>query len=511
MDFGGNHNRLRFIKIVRKIKGRIVKKFFILSILCLIFGFFANSEEQSSNDVEYEEFSVSAQLAISSKEYLVTPGDVYLLTYAAAGKAISFEIIVDASYDVRIGNFGVIKAQGKTYLSLKKEVEEIVLKNYPMSGAQFLLVNPSTFKIIVKGEVKVAVEKSAWGLSRVSDVLKGCLTEYSSTRNVIVKSADGKSKTVDLFLAMRDGDFSNNPYVKPGDTIIVQRLTRKVTVSGEVERPGTYELLEGEGLKELAENYGNGLTESADLSRVEIYRRTGEKSLSGEITYLNGTKIDDEIFKSFELECFDVVKIASYSSLKPVLFIEGAILKNGDGNLTASNKLSLNFDYGATYAFFIRNHRNIFTSVSDLENSYVSRNGEKIPLDLGKILYDVSYYSDLIIENGDALVIPFKQFFVTVSGAVYAPGRYPYIPDRDYEYYVSLAGGFDKSRNSGGAVKISDISGKSVPKNQFITPESIIEAKTNSFSYYFNSVGSVVSVILNVITSFISVLIFVKN
>ncbi len=494
-----------------------MKKIFSVLFFCLILLCFMNSEEQTSNDLGYEEFSASAQLAISSKDYLVTPGDVYLLSYFISGNVVSFEIVTDASYEMRIGNFGVINARGKTYLSLKKEVEQIVLKNYPMSGVQFLLLTPSTFKVVVKGEVNSVREKSAWGLTRVSDILNGSLTEYSSTRNIIIESSDGKQKTADLFLAGRNGDFSQNPYLKPGDTVIVQRLSRKVTINGEVERPGTYELFEGEGFKELIENYGNGLTQFSDLSRVEVYRRASEDSLSGETIYLKGNKIDDEVFKNFEPECFDIINIASYLQLKPVLFVEGAVLDvegavlDVEGAvLSAANKLSQNFDYGTNYDSFVREHRSIFSSVSDLKNAYVSRNGETIPLDLEKILYDVSYYSDLLIENGDVLLVPFKQFFVTVSGAVNAPGRYPYIPDRTYDYYISLAGGFDKSKNSGGAVRISDIEGKTIPKNKYITPESIIEAKTNSFGYYFNSVGGVITTILSVITSFISVLIFVK-
>ena len=38
-----------------------------------------------------------------------------------------------------------------------------------------------------------------------------------------------------------------------GETITVQRVERKVTISGSVERPGTYQLLAGENIKELIE------------------------------------------------------------------------------------------------------------------------------------------------------------------------------------------------------------------------------------------------------------------
>ena len=756
--------------------------FLLIIFLFPVFGQNLQSENKSKENLEY-----SAQLAISNSDYMVTVGDVYRLSYAMSGNVISYEIMVDSSYDLRIGNFGVIKAKGKSYISLKKEVESVVLKNFPMSGVQFVLVSPAIFTVKITGEVSKTTEKEVWGLTRVSEVINDLLTEYSSLRNIKIKSENGKVKVVDLFKARRNGDLSNDPYVRPGDeiivqrldrkvtitgeverpgtyellpgenlkeliekygnglteyantekiglvrtigsetksgdkvyldgdaisrnyklnngdrvevsgtnelmptiivegiiknprkdedsaenandkstpldtsyktyvrfytgenyatmirrisgmfnsysdlknayierngekigldiehilydaelmsdktvmandklvipfqqhlqkvlitgevksvveenawplkrlsqiiadnltpysstrniivrtvegqenvydlfaasrngdlsqnpyvrsgeTICVQRLDRKVTISGEVERPGTYELLPGENLKELIEKYGNGLTEYADLSRIQIERVISENSVSGEMNYLKANSIDDKLLTDYVLQCYDKINIMSYSSLKPVLFIEGAVLQDTNGagtELVTSTKLSLNFEYGTNYAFFIRQHREIFTSVSDLPNAYIIRKNEEIPINLEDILYDASYYSDLTVENGDTLVVPFRQFFVTVSGAVYNPGRYPYIPNRTYDYYVALAGGFIKSQNSGAAVNIYDMNGKKLNKRSFITPESVIEAQTNSFLFYFNQIGGVVTTLMSIILSAISIMVTV--
>ena len=481
--------------------------FLFIIFLFSVFGENSQSEEKSNDNLGF-----SAQLAISNSDYMVTVGDFYRLTYSVSGNILNYEIMVDSTYDIRIGNLGVIKAKGKSYISLKKEVEELVLRNLPMSGVQFVLVSPSVFTVKITGEVNSATEKKVWGLTRVSEAISNSLTEYSSTRNIKIKAENGKVKVVDLFKAKRNGDLSNNPYVRPGDEIIVQRMERKVSISGEVERPGTYELLPGENLKELVEKYGNGLTEFADLSRIQIERVYSENSVSGEMNYLKANSIDDKILTDYVLQCYDKINIMSYSSLKPVVFIEGAVLQDTNEagtELVTSTKLSLNVEYGTNYAFFIRQYRNIFTSVSDLKNAYIIRKNEEITVNLEDILYDVSYYSELTVENGDTLVIPFRQFFVTVSGAVHNPGRYPYIPNRTYDYYVALAGGFIKSQNSGEAVKIYDINGKTLSKRSFITPESVIEAKTNSFLYYFNQVGGVVTTLMSIILSTISIFVAV--
>jgi protein involved in polysaccharide export with SLBB domain len=93
-----------------------------------------------------------------------------------------------------------------------------------------------------------------------------------------------------------------------------------------------------------------------------------------------------------------------------------------------------------------------------------------------------------------------------VAGAVNMPGRYPYIPDRDWEYYIGLAGGFNPDRNSGESITIQNIDGKKLKKTDPITPEITITAQTNSFLYGFNRWAPIVTTILSIVTSFLTVM-----
>lgn len=492
-----------------------MKKTFLSILICFtlttaIFAQTAEMMEQFSSKQELaaDEFSANVQTAMSNPDYIVTAGDVYSLNYAAGGSPVSYTILVDSTYKIRVANLAVLDVRGKTYLSVKKEIENIVIRNYPMSGVQFVLLNPAMFTVVVKGEVTQTFEKKAWALTRVSDVLKSGLTKQSSQRNIVITDINGESKTIDLFKAKRDGDFSQNPYLKPGDVITVGRLERTVTISGEVERPGTYELLEGENLKDLIVRYGNGLTEFADLSRIEILHAKTENSKVGEKFYLRAENIDDKVISEFKIDCYDTVYIDSFKNLRPSIFVEGAVVEGGTKgtDLATSNKVSIQFNPGENYAFFVRNNKNLFTAVSDLENAYVKRNNEYIPINLNLMLYDASYYSDLTLEKDDILNIPFKQFFVSVAGAVNKPGRYPFIPDRDFDYYIGLAGGFDVTKNNLDAVEIVDINGDKHSKNDKILPEYTITAKSNSFLYYFNQYAPVITTILSVVGTTISVM-----
>ncbi|GHT94960.1 hypothetical protein FACS1894141_2670 [Spirochaetia bacterium] len=247
------------------------------------------------------------QIAISSPSYPVTAGDVYSLTYMAGGTPVIYSIIVDYSYQIRVSNMAVINAAGKTYRQLKQEVEAIVARNYSFSGAQLVLVKPGTFNVYITGEVTRAAERTTWALGRLSSLVSDTLSVYSSIRNITVTAANGQVKTYDLFKAQRFGDLSQDPYLRPGDIITVSHLDRKVTIHGEVEQPGSYELLSGENIQELIRTYANGYTARADTGRVGL-RRYEEGGLGlGNIIYLT----QEEINANHPLQNFDVIYVLS--------------------------------------------------------------------------------------------------------------------------------------------------------------------------------------------------------
>ena len=255
-----------------------------------------NAETNLMMNAAVDSVANRVQLAMSNSDYLVTAGDIYGLGFIVGSSPMEYKIIVDSSYKVRVANLAVIDAAGKSYLTLKRQVEDIVSKNYPMSGVQFTLVTPAVFNVIVKGEVVQTSEQSAWALSRLSSVIADNLTNYSSIRDITVTSSAGVSKHYDLYAALRDGDVAQNPYLRPGDVITIRKVHKKVTINGSVRRPGTYELLEGEMLKELIDDYAGGFTEYADTSRISVTRIVNGSEKTGSVFYIeNPLKLPSQI------------------------------------------------------------------------------------------------------------------------------------------------------------------------------------------------------------------------
>ena len=498
----------------------------------------------------FNDINQNSMLARSSADYRVTPGDVYTLAYAAGATPVSYTITVDTSYRIRVSNLGIVNGAGKTFVQLKSEVEAIVTNNYPLGGVQLALTQPAIFKVQVKGEVPVAGEVPAWGLSRLSSLIGNntqaaqtgqttqtsqtartsqttqtsqptqtfydSLTPFASLRDVSIRSSNGQTRVYDLFKALRLGDLSQDPYLRPGDEITFNRIKRSVTIVGEVERPGTYQLLDEENVKELIEFYGGGFTPIADKTRLEMVRLINSTDIAGDKIFLT----ENDLANNYILENYDEITVPLISLLQPVVFVEGAVIAvsaaqalsnigtsavSEISDLVSSNRLAVRFNKGETYASLVRRNIRWFTSVSDTQNAYIIRNNEQILINLNPMLYDSSYRGEIVVQENDVLVVPFRQYFVTVAGAVITPGRYPYIPDRDWEYYIALAGGFIMERNARQTITITNLNGKRLKKTDAITPETVITANTNHALYYFNQYAPVITTILTIVSTFLTV------
>lgn len=516
---------------------KIYKQFTSILLSAAVFGgaLFAAGEKSASKTSGSSESSSSAltftstdnvkkaQVAMATNEYIVTAGDIYTLAYSSG----SFSISVDSTYRVRIANLGIINAQGMTLQEFKNKVESLIVNNYPSGGIQFFLSNPAQFHIYVKGEVDQAKTLEAWALMRASEVVKAMATEYSSTRLFTVVSADGTEKKYDLFKADRDGDFAQDPYLRPGDTIIVQKLDRLVTLKGAVRRPGTYELLPGEELNSLIFDYGDGFSPFADKNNIQLDRFTGSADF-----YEAASLKESDLHVDTPLACYDKVFIASYKNQQPVFYVEGAVESfydvenktisaelndNGDevrvdnGGVVTSHvgmaKLKFPLSKGRSCIQMALENSAMFTNSSDLTNAYVWRNSndkdkeEKIKINLNAVLYPSKNQEtpeDVILEADDIVVIPVTQYYVTVTGAVGARGTFAYQPDRDWKYYVNLSGGISKTANPFSIVKITDKNGKKISKKSSIPPEA------NIYSYGYTPAGSWVLSLLTTTMSFIT-------
>jgi protein involved in polysaccharide export with SLBB domain len=363
----------------------------------------------------------------------------------------------------------------------------------------------------ITGEVNTAGNRPLDTLVRLSALLTD-LTDKASSRLVTVQSGTAAPAVYDLFQARRFGDLSQDPYVRPGDRIVVPPAGRKVSVAGEVFRPGTYELLPGEDLQSLIDHYGDGFTLTANPDRIRLTRISVKAAGETRVFPYSGNA-------AMILEDRDVVAVENKAAARPVVFFEGALsqgeaaVEQTGAAVEGTAKMEYPFYEGETLGNAARTIAGRFTASSDLAKTYVIRNGKQIPMDLNRHLYYNDFSRDLALENGDIIIIPFRQYFVLVSGAVKLPGRYPYAPDRLADYYINLAGGRDELLNNGRGITITDMNDRTerLKTNTVIMPETMIRVPTNRFTAYFNQYGPVITTILSIVTAGLTIFAITGN
>jgi protein involved in polysaccharide export with SLBB domain len=449
--------------------------------------------------------------AMATADYPVTPGDVYRLTYVYSSELSSISVSVDSEYSVNLSQFGEVDARGLTLAKLRRLIEQIVLKKYPGSGPQLSVESVGVFQVYIKGEVTAAGWVSAWGLSRLSSVVQDRMTPYASTRDIEIIPTGAEGAHYDLFQALRFGRKELDPYVGPQDTVVVHRRSRLVTVSGEVERPGSFQLLPGEGLGELLRLYGGGYTKLADAAHIQITRWDLAKDSTGETLYVN----TESLPAPAELRDLDAVRVPSVRERLPVVFFEGAIA-SAEGPPSPGgdtfNRVWYTFTEGELLSSAVTTMYTRFGAGSDISNAFVIRGdtAERVPVDIRQLVEKREASQDLLLRPFDRIVIPYRKYVVTISGAVTRPGQYPYLPGRSWRYYVGLAGGFDPARHVGEAIVVTDVADKIQPEGRIIEAEDKIEVPTNNLFYTAAPVVQIVGTLAAVATAIATILQLLK-
>lgn len=209
--------------------------------------------------------------------------------------------------------------------------------------------------------------------------------------------------------AVLQGDDASNIALAPGDVVTVYsqkdvrvpvaKQTRLVSLEGEVNAPGIYQLQAGDTLKSLITRAG-GFTPQAyvyglDFSREETRTRQRENLAAA---------------------------IARLQALSAVQTARDAANRRDETAPQATAAVS-----------------NAATQAQLARLSRIEPNG-RIALELAPEVQSVDALPDLLLDNGDRIVVPPRPGFVTVAGAVVNSNAFVWKPGRSAGDYLRLAG-----------------------------------------------------------------------
>lgn len=328
------------------------------------------------------------------------------------------------------------------------------------------------------------------------------LTEDAFTNRAVMHrmKPDRTLEVISMDIAgIMSGKVADIP-LKENDVLFIptrqdKQIERTITIRGEVQYPGTYKYADNETIEDFVLQAG-GLTDKASTVNVNVSRRVSDaKALQPDsliaqtftLSLKDGFVIDGT--PGFVLMPFDEVSIRkspAYNELENVS-IEGEVMFAGAYTLTKRNTRISDLFYkagGATNQAYIKGARLIrranstekarmeavlkmqreqqqknllqLAASSNSGNLQQAAEGAKnaelekfnvpdeypVGIDLAAALKNPGCDDDIVLREGDRLVVPQYTGTVKINGAVMYANTVAYEKGKRASYYIDQAGGF---------------------------------------------------------------------
>ncbi len=377
--------------------------------------------------------------------------------------------------------------------------------------------------------VRTLVEQ-AEGVTEQAFLNRAILHRLKADRTLEVVSVDLKG--------ILEGTSADIP-LKNEDVLFIptqeeMNMEKTITISGEVYYPGIYKYAENETIEDFILQAG-GLKETASTVKVDVSRRKINPSATqteAELTETFSLSLKDGFVvdgtPGFTLLPFDEVYVRkSPGSNDPVnISVSGEVMFPGDYSLASkTQRLSdvVKMAGGVTsfgYAKGARLERKVNTEerirmeevmklqreqyeelqkeqAISLANAKTSATGLDVDasksalmdkfkvgdtyyvgIELDKAMANPGCEQDIILREGDKIVVPEYNGTVKVNGAVLYPNTVNFTSGKKFKYYLSQAGGFSNNANKRGAyilyqngyaAKVSD-GAKPAPGCEIVVP-----------------------------------------
>ena len=255
-----------------------------------------------------------------------------------------------------------------------------------------------------------------------------------------------------------------------------------ITIHGEVRNPGVYKYAENETLEDFVLQAG-GLTDAGSMVKVDVARRlknpaatTASDTIAHTFSFAlkDGFVIDGET--GFKLQPYDEVYVRTspgYTKQQNIR-VEGEINFEGTYTLNKKNQRlseAIRLAGGLTSTAYPQGAR-LERRITDDERLRMqtvlkmvrAQSGEGDTLDITKLDLGNTYYvgihldqalatpggdEDIVLREGDRIIIPQYSGTVKISGDVMYPNTVAYRDGKSVKYYINQAGGWGNRAKKG--------------------------------------------------------------
>ena len=408
-----------------------------ISINTLIYGseLFASSANSAGN--------AANKVIATPLNYEIGPNDVIKLVVYGV-QEYSSDLTVSKEGKIQVDNVGQIKVAGLTIEAAKTRIKQQMAATAYSSLARgeskldISLGDIRTIHITVIG----AYKSGTYNVSSLSNVISalseaGGPNAIGSYREIEVIRNNKIFTKVDLYRFLQYGDQSQNIGLKDNDIIRVPAYKNRVELTGEVKRPGIFEVVGNESFSQILE-YAGSFSDNAYSAMVKIIQKNDKEKSVKDLSKLE--------YGKYQPKSGDVVSISKIiNRYQNRVVLSGAVYRPDVYELQPGMRIAdliskadgLKEDAFTGRAQLIRTKPNLLKEMIsiNLAKALEKNTTENILLQIEDELYITS-----ILEIRDSLK-------VDLFGEVKTVGSYNYIDSMTVKDLVLMAGGFTYAAN----------------------------------------------------------------
>jgi protein involved in polysaccharide export with SLBB domain len=372
--------------------------------------------------------------------YVLGPGDeLQISVYGVQEFNASVPVTMEGK--VNIQYVGQIAVSGMTIEAATQKIKGAIARVYSTVGSGQSQVGVSLSRIrTIRVTLIGSRQPGNYSISSLATVynalfLGGGPGKNGSYRNIELLRDNKVYRNVDIYHFLVNGDQSDNVGLKDNDVIRIPAYNQRVTVEGQVKRPGIFEMKKGETFADLL-TFASGFNEFAYTASVNVLQKTNKEF-----------KVRDVKFEEFNTytplsgDVFRVTKILDRFENR--IKIDGAVFRPDTYSFYEGMRISdliakadgLKEDAYATRARIIRLKPDLTTEIVNV-NLIKALDGD-LDADISLQKEDVvTVYSILDFVEG---------YKITIDGEIKKPGEYIYYENLTLNDLLVQAGGLTGS------------------------------------------------------------------
>ena len=382
--------------------------------------------------------NTSNKIIATPLSYEIGPNDVIKLVVYGV-QEYSSDLTVSKEGKIQVDNVGQIKVAGLSIEAAKARIKQ------QMAATAYSSLSRGESKLDISlGDIRTihisiigAYKSGTYNVSSLSNVISalseaGGPNAIGSYREIEVIRNNKIFTKVDLYRFLQYGDQSQNIGLKDNDIIRIPAYKNRVELTGEVKRPGIFEVVSNESFSQILE-YAGGFSDNAYTAMVKIIQKNDiEKSVK------DLTKLD---YSKYSPKSGDVVSISKIiDRYKNRIVLSGAVYRPDVYELQPGMRIAdlINKANGLK--------EDAFTGRAQLIRTKPNLLKEMISINLSKAL-EKNTSENILLQREDELYINSileirDSLKVELYGEVKTVGSYNYIDSMTVKDLILMSGGF---------------------------------------------------------------------